>query len=469
MKTVAIVGRPNVGKSALFNRLARRRISIVHDQPGVTRDRIFAECRWDEVGQPFQLIDTGGIGSDVDTSFTQQVEVEVSLAMEAADVILFLVDAQAGLNPVDQELARQLRRVKKPILLVVNKVDHEKHAELDSDFARLGFKETVSISAEHNRGMLDLLSLIRAHLPEVLPGEEEKIPEPPLELAIVGRPNVGKSSLINAILRDRRTLVSPISGTTRDAVDVPYEWGGRSYTLIDTAGIRPAGKQESSVEVFSVMRSERTIRRADLCVLVIDAVEGVTAQDKRIAGLIQEAGKPCMVAVNKWDLVSEIQGNRKEQLAGRKEQLEALLERIRVELFFVDYAPIVVTSAHEGEGVQRVLKMIEQIREGAQARISTGALNRVLSEAMTLHPAPTRSNKRFKIIYATQPERNDPRRTPIPTPTLLLFVNQADLLIASYRKYLETKIREEVPWTGLPLKFYFKEREARGRRAHLEE
>ncbi|MDD5349139.1 MAG: ribosome biogenesis GTPase Der [Chthoniobacteraceae bacterium] len=464
MRTVAIVGRPNVGKSALFNRLAGRRISIVHDQPGVTRDRIAVECR-PEDGEPFTLLDTGGIGSDVDVKFTQQVENEVALAMETADVILFVVDAQAGLNPVDQTLAKRLRRIDKPLVLVVNKVDHAKHAELDADFARLGFPEGVSISAEHNRGIGELSARIQALLPPLPQEETEPAPadETPIELAIVGRPNVGKSSLINAILEDSRTMVSNISGTTRDAVDVPYRRGERRYTLIDTAGIRPAGKQDSSVEIFSVMRSERTIRRADLCVLVVDATAGVTAQDKRIAGLIQEAGKPCLVAVNKWDLIKDEAG-----FGARKEQLEALLERIRVELFFVDYAPIIVLSALKGEGMTRLFKLIEQIRAQSRLRISTGALNRLLAEALTAHPPPARNNKRFKIVYATQPERNDPHRSPIPTPSILLFVNQADLLVASYRKFLDAQIRQEVAWTGLPLKFYFKEREARGRRAHVE-
>ena len=463
MRTVAIVGRPNVGKSALFNRLARRRISIVHDQPGVTRDRIFTECRWDD-SEPFTLIDTGGIGSDVDTSFTDQVEAEVALAMETADMILFLVDAQAGLNPVDQTLAKKLRRINKPLLLVINKVDHEKHAELDSDFARLGFKHSLCISAEHNRGITDLVEQIQALLPSrgaEEPGAEAE--EAPVELAIVGRPNVGKSSLINAILQDSRTLVSSISGTTRDAVDVPYSRGDHRYTLIDTAGIRPAGKQNSSVEIFSVMRSERTIRRADLCVLVVDAQDGVTAQDKKIAGLIQEAGKPCLVAVNKWDLIKDAAG-----FGERKEQLEALLERIRVELFFVDYAPIIVLSALKGEGMTRLFKLIEKIREQSRQRIGTGALNRLLAEALTVHPPPARNGKRFKIVYATQPEQHNTARSPIPTPGILLFVNQSDLLLANYRKYLDVQIRKEVPWTGLPLKFYFKEREARGRRAHVE-
>ena len=462
MRTVAIVGRPNVGKSALFNRLARRRISIVHDQPGVTRDRIATECRWDD--EPFTLIDTGGIGSDVDTSFTEQVEAEVGVAMEMADVILFLVDAQAGLTPVDQTLAKRLRRVSKPTLLVVNKVDHPKHAELDIDFARLGFQETLCISAEHNLGIADLVAQIQALLPKApVIGEGAPAVEPPVEIAIVGRPNVGKSSLINAILQDSRTMVSNISGTTRDAVDVPYRRGEHDYTLIDTAGIRPRGKQDSTVEIFSVMRSERSIRRADLCVLVVDATAGVTAQDKKIAGLIQEAEKPCLVAVNKWDLVKEAAG-----FGTRKEQLEALLERIRVELFFVDYAPILVLSALKGEGMTRLFKLIEQIRLQSRKRIGTGVLNRLLADALTLHPPPARQSKRLKIVYATQPERHEAARTPIPTPSILLFVNQSDLLVPHYRKFLDAQIRQEVPWTGLPLKFHLKEREARGRRAHVE-
>ena len=457
MRTVAIVGRPNVGKSALFNRLARRRISIVHDQPGVTRDRIVAECRWE--GEPFTLIDTGGIGSDVDTSFTGQVEAEVAIAIEAADVLLFMVDAQSGVTPIDSVLAKKLRRVKKPIMLVVNKMDHEKHAELDLDFVQLGFDQCVCISAEHNRGVTGLVEMIEKLLP---PSEVPVDPAAtvPIDIAIVGRPNVGKSSLINAILQDSRTMVSPISGTTRDAVDVLYRRGDRAYNLIDTAGIRPRGKQDNSIEVFSVMRSERSIRRADLCVLVVDASMGVTAQDKKIAGMIKEAGKPCLVAVNKWDLVK---GTNEGET--RKDRLEEMMEKIRVELFFVDYAPVILISALKNEGITRLFKLIEQIRDGSRRRLATAPLNRLLAEALTAHPPPTHKGKRLKVVYGTQPERPEDRN-PIPTPAILLFVNQADLLIDSYRKYLDSKIREEMPWAGLPIRFYFKEREARGRRAH---
>lgn len=459
MRTIAIVGRPNVGKSALFNRFARRRISIVHDQPGVTRDRITAECHLGR--HPFTVIDTGGIGSDADAAFTENVEAEVAIAIETSDLILFVVDGQDGLNPVDQTIAEKLRRTEKPILLVVNKVDHPNHDAFDIDFQRLGFAQTISISAEHGRGIDELVSSIEEHLPPPAEqGEEGEETLPPIEIAIVGRPNVGKSSLINAILEDSRTLVSPISGTTRDAVDIPYTRGKHAYTLIDTAGIRPKGKHESSIEVFSVMRSERTIRRADLCLLVVDATLGVTAQDKKIAGLIQEAGKPCLVAVNKWDLVKEAAG-----FGTRKEQLAELLEKISAELFFVDYAPIIVLSALKSEGLSRLFKLIERVRTESLHRIGTGPLNRLLAEALTAHPPPARAGKRFKIVYATQPEQRSEKEA-VPTPSILMFVNQADLLVPSYRKYLDAQIRKEVPWTGLPIKFFFKEREARGRRAY---
>lgn len=459
MRTIAIVGRPNVGKSALFNRFARRRISIVHDQPGVTRDRITAECKLGR--NPFTVIDTGGIGSDADAAFTDDVEAEVTIAIETSDVILFMVDGQAGLNPVDQTVAEKLRKSRKPILLVVNKIDHPNHYLLDTDFQRLGLSSSISISAEHGRGIAELVERIEDLLPPPPEEVEEEIEDAPvIDIAIVGRPNVGKSSLINAILEDSRTLVSPISGTTRDAIDVPYTRGKYSYTLIDTAGIRPKGKQDSSIEIFSVMRSERTIRRADLCLLVVDATMGVTSQDKRIAGLIQEAGKPCLVAVNKWDLVKEAAG-----FGTRKEQLEELLEKIRNELFFVDYAPIIVLSALKNEGLTRLFKLIERVRTESQHRISTGPLNRLLAEALTAHPPPARGGKRLKIVYATQPEQRA-NTDAVPTPGILFFVNQSDLLVPSYRKYLDGQIRKEVAWTGLPIKFFFKEREARGRRAH---
>ena len=446
-RTVAIVGRPNVGKSALFNRLAGRKISIVHDMPGVTRDRIAAECRL--ANDPFQMLDTGGIGAGVDADFTEQVHAEVEIAVISADLLLFVVDGQEGMSPLDQELARMLRRADRPLILVVNKIDHAKHSAYMDEFTKLGFHPIVAISAEHNHGISELVDRIDALLPR--PEEQEKAVKPPVKVAIVGRPNVGKSSLTNAILQDERTLVSPISGTTRDAIDVPYRRGDQDYTLIDTAGIRPRGKVNNSVEVFSVMRSEGSIRRADLCCLVIDASMGVTAQDKKIAGMIQEARKPCVVAVNKWDLI--------EAETTDKEALRAKLASFQAELFFLHYAPLVLLSAKTGASLERLFKKVENVREASRKRIGTGPLNRLINAALTQQPPAIRTGKRFKILYATQPEPKG--RGPIPVPEVVVFCNKSDLLDSSYKKFLDTRIREEQPWPGLPILLHFRERKAR--------
>ncbi len=446
-RTVAIVGRPNVGKSALFNRLAGRRISIVHDQPGVTRDRITAECKLGN--EPFMIIDTGGIGSNVDADFTKQVRAEVELAVSTADVLLFIVDGQDGLTPVDHELAKLLRRSKKPLLMAVNKIDHIKHQPNAAEFSRLGFADSIAISAEHNLGILPLVAWLERLLPnrEFTEGAGEE-PERPVCIAIVGRPNVGKSSLTNAVLQDDRTLVSPISGTTRDAVDIPYTRGNKEYVLIDTAGIRQRSKVSASVEVFSVMRSEASIKRADICCLVIDASAGITAQDKKIAGLIQQARKPCVVAVNKWDLV-------KERTAG-KEALNEFMENLRAELFFISYAPLVMCSAKDLHEMTRLFKMIEKVRTASRQRLGTGVLNRLLQTALTSHPPPIKSGKRFKLLYATQPDH--PPHMAVPVPEIVVFCNDDTLLVESYLRFLETSIRDEEEWTGLPLLFRFRGR-----------
>jgi GTPase len=451
-RTVAIVGRPNVGKSALFNRLAGRRISIVHDMPGVTRDRITAECTL--AREKFTIIDTGGIGADVDADFTEQVRAEVDIALEASDLLVFVVDGQQGLTPVDQELARYLRRVSKPLILAVNKIDHPKHSVLPAEFSRLGFDPVIPISAEHDRGIGELVDRIDILLP---PPEEcgarADAGGQPVRIALVGRPNVGKSSITNAILEDDRTLVSPISGTTRDAIDIPYQRGEQRFVLIDTAGIRPRGKVSHSIEVFSVMRSEASIRRADLCCLVVDASAGVTAQDKKIAGLIQEARKPCVVAVNKWDLI--------EERTTDKESLKEVLENLRSELFFIDYAPLLLLSAKTGASLPRLFKTIERVREVSRKRIGTGPLNRLIASAMTSHPPGSRAgNRRFKVLYATQPEQTHP--SPIPVPEIVLFVNDGSLLDPSYRKFLEGRIRDEQAWEGLPILLRFRERQPKG-------
>ncbi|HEY1582663.1 MAG TPA: ribosome biogenesis GTPase Der [Chthoniobacterales bacterium] len=441
-RQVAIVGRPNVGKSALFNRLAGRNIAIVHDQPGITRDRISALTRRGR--EPFTVWDTGGIGGHGETELLDDVRRAADAAMREADLILFVVDAQQGLTPIDEELARLLRRSRRPVILVVNKIDHPKHENLEVDFQRLGF-ENLAISAAHGRGIDSLVEMIEQLLPPVLPNEKQTNA---LSLAIVGRPNVGKSSLINAILSDRRTIVSSIPGTTRDAVDIAYRRGPDNFILIDTAGIRPRGKHSSSVEVFSVMRSERTIRRADLCLLVIDATSGVTAQDKKIAGLMQKAQKPSLIVVNKWDLV------KPERAA--KEALAHLLRQTRDQVFFLPYAPILVASALTGENVDRLFSAIRKIRRAACERLGTGVLNRLLREAFATNPPPTIANQRLKLFYATQAGGESEHA--LTTPEFILFVNDPQLLGETYARYLEAQIRELQPFVGLPLMLNFRPR-----------
>ncbi len=446
-RTVAIVGRPNVGKSALFNRLAGRKIAIVHDQPGVTRDRIRAECRLGSA--PFAIFDTGGIGADVDASFKEQVQTEADIAIATSDVLLLVVDGQDGLTAVDEMLARQLRKARKPIVIAVNKIDHAKHGSLAGEFEELGFECILSISAEHNHGIGQLIEELESRLPEFLEGPKE---EPPLKITIIGRPNVGKSSLTNAILGSDRTMVSPISGTTRDAVDVEYTRKGKKYILIDTAGIRARGKVNNSVEVFSVMRSETSVKRADLCCLVIDAEMGVTSQDKKIASLIQEAGKPCVIAINKSDLIK----NRTDG----KDKLEQYIQTITSELFFLPYAPTVLLSAKTGEDIRRLFTMFDKVQEASRQRVATGPLNRLIEAAFSQQPAAIRKGKRFKVIYATMPEK--PHSNAIPVPEFVFFVNNSSLLDESYRRFLEAKIREVAPFTGLPIFFRFRGREKRG-------
>jgi GTPase len=435
---VAIVGRPNVGKSALFNRLARQRIAIVHDQPGVTRDRLTADCA---IGLlHFTLVDTGGIGSAIDDSFDEQVRAEADLAMEMADLILLVTDGRDGLTPVDELLARELRIAKKPIIVTVNKIDHPKQENHEAEFSRLGFTEVLPVSAAHGRGVTELLERIAVHLSQKT-RDQSAAASHALKLAIVGRPNVGKSSLINAVLQDRRTIVSTVAGTTRDAVDIPYEREGKQYVLIDTAGIRARGKQSSSVEIFSVMRSQKSIERADICALVVDAVDGVTAQDKKIAGLIQENEKPCLVIVNKFDLV------RPERRL--RDFFAAMLDQIRADLFFLNYAPIDLLSAYTGENLNRLFQSIEKIEKHSRRTLGTGQLNRLLQQALEGHPPPVRRNRRLKILYATQIDNE--RSDTIQPPTFLLFVNDPQALTNEYRRYLEGKIREQLGYYGLPV------------------
>ena len=487
MHRIAIVGRPNVGKSSLFNRLLGRRLSIVHDQPGVTRDRVVAVCEKGKM--PFELIDTGGIGDAPDPEFSQATHAAAMLAIHQADLLLFVVDGRAGITPLDRELAHQLRRSHRPLFLVVNKIDERMHEPLVNDFYELGFEKMLSLSAAHGLGLQSLIDAIDRYFEDkIITGQSPKLNqghnlEEPLlcstnigneqhevaqahdktlclnekegsprlvelqkvaipKLAIVGRPNVGKSSLLNKILGQERSIVSPISGTTRDAIDIECELKGLAYLLVDTAGLRHRSKPDTSVEIFSAMRTQEALRRADVGVLVLDATVEITAQDKRIAGMLQESYKPCLIVMNKWDLVHKEDG-------GRASQGEHA-EMIRRELFFLDYAPVICLSAKTGQEIGRFLSALEEVRKMAEVRITTGELNRFFKAVWEHQPPPSRGGRRFKLLYATQVAPDI--RPPFHTPEFLLFVNDAKLMTDSYHKYLLHAIRSQWSFSGLPIR-----------------
>jgi len=438
MPDVAIIGRPNVGKSALFNRLIGRRIAIVHDHPGITRDRISAIC--ERGARPFVLWDTGGILGSGETELTAQVRGAAEEALRESDLMLFVVDAKAGLSPIDGEIARLVRKSRKPVVLVINKVDDEKHSALGAEFDSLGFESSVAISAEHDRGISDLLGAIDRFLPFSTDVSRPTNGDS-LAIAILGRPNVGKSSLINSIVRSERAIVSQLAGTTRDAIDILFERNGRRFVFIDTAGIRRRGKQSTSAEIFSVMRAERSIRRANLCSLIIDLTAGVTAQDKRIAGLIQVAEKPAIIVLNKWDLVKPRRNQR--------EAMAKLVETARKQIFFLDYAPVLITSSLTGEHVGKLFSWIEKIRRAARQHVGTGVLNRLLRQAFEVNPPATMRARRLKLFYAAQSKGKEDHQ--LEPPEFVLFVNDPRLLNRTYRRYLESFIRRAQPFPGLPI------------------
>ncbi|PTY01943.1 ribosome biogenesis GTPase Der [Verrucomicrobia bacterium LW23] len=456
-KTVAIVGRPNVGKSALFNRLTRKQISLVFDRPGTTRDRIIATCSYQE--QTFTLIDTGGIGFEDRDDFGTAIAREADLALEAASHILFVVDAREGLTPLDRDVARLLRRAAGRVIVVANKMDAPAQAHLESEFAELGFGNPVGVSAAHGLGVERLLDTLTEGWPPDPEPDESTLGEDgkpkqfrPTRVTIVGRPNVGKSSLINALLSDKRTIVSPVSGTTRDAVDIPYVRNGREYTLIDTAGMRQERRIQDPLEGAMTGRSAHAINRADVCVLVIDASEGVSSQDKKIGGLIQEAMKPCVIVVNKWDIARE-QGD------GGTAAQRAYYEQVMGDLFFLHYASVAFLSAKTGERVHGLFTLIERLDQSRQFRFATGPLNRVISKAMEKHPPPISGpgGRRLKILYATQEPL--PEGKPPGIPVILLFVNSAKMWSASYQRYLDLQLRDAFDIPGVPIRFVLRERQ----------
>ncbi|MEO1845648.1 MAG: ribosome biogenesis GTPase Der [Akkermansiaceae bacterium] len=448
---VALVGRPNVGKSALFNRLAGRTISIVHDQPGVTRDRVVAPCSLTAV--PCDLVDTGGIGALDDADFAEAVSTEAQIAMDTAQIILLLVDAREGLTSIDEEIAQQLRKASGRVCLVLNKADHEHHDHIGGDFARLGLGAGLPVSAAHGRNfqlLLDELNDRLSPFAESAREAEEAAKTTGLKIAVVGKPNAGKSSLVNAILDDERTIVSELPGTTRDAVDIPYDRAGERHTLIDTAGLRQRSRMDSSVEVFSAMRAERSIRRADICLLVVDLVAGVSAQDRKIARLIQKEQKPCIIIANKWDLFHPD--------APKGARMEEASEEIRNELFFLHYAPFICVSAKEKQELDRIFGAIREVREDSRDIMGTGQLNRLLSDALRRNPPPAhkKHRKRLKILYATAAVNE--RYAAIPVPRYILFVNDKRLLAESYQSYLENTLRKHKPSPGLPINFSVRSR-----------
>lgn len=443
-----------MGKSALFNRLVARRIAIVHDQPGVTRDRLSAPARLTDYEA--LVVDTGGIGSTLDDGFAAQVAREADIAIEAADVIMFVCDCREPLTPIDQSIAERLHKSQVPVLLVLNKADTDKQELTLGEFARMGFAEYVFTSAAHGRGLEALASHLNAHLKALgaplmkddAPAEGEDEEEQPavpgaIRMAIVGRPNAGKSSLVNAILCDDRTIVSDVAGTTRDAVDIPYTRQEQNYVLIDTAGMRQRSKRDTSVEVFSAMRSERAIRRADVCLLVIDVSAGITHQDRRIAATIAEEKKPCIVVINKFDLYCP-----DAPMSARRAEIKTMVQE---QLFFLDDAPLAIVSAREGSGLNGIFSAISRMQKDAQHIMGTGELNRLLQRAMVMNPPGQHRSlrKTLKLYYATT-ALNEKYMT-IPVPTYVLFVNDKRLLSESYAQYLRNTLRSQTRAAGVPI------------------
>ena len=428
---VAVVGRPNVGKSTFFNRICGRRISIVKDTPGVTRDRLYADAEW--CGHNFTLIDTGGIETDAGDAMLAHIRRQAEAAVAAADVILFFTDGKTGPLPTDFDIAESLRSSRKPVILVVNKLDNFELMQL-YDFYALGLGEPFPISSEQSKGLGELLDEIIARIPTRMEAEERDA----LKIAVVGKPNVGKSSLVNRLLGAERVIVSDIAGTTRDAVDTPLSRAGRDYLLIDTAGLRrKRGIETDTVESYSVMRTLAAIRRADVVLVLMDAADEVSEQDVRIAGLVHEEGKPSVIVMNKWDAVD------KDTFTVQK-----YLERLKSDLAFMDYFEPIFLSAKTGQRVEKLYELVAKVYANASRRIGTGILNEVVGEAVALNEPPSPSGRRLKILYATEAETNPP--------TIIIFVNNESLVHFSYRRYLENSLRKAFDFAGTPIKLIFR-------------
>ena len=430
---VAVVGRPNVGKSTFFNKVVGKRVSMVEDTPGVTRDRIYAEAEWS--GVHFALIDTGGIEPDSKDIILSQMREQAEVAMDTSDVILFMTDGKDGVTASDREVASMLMRTGKQVVLAVNKVDTAKLPEDFYDFYELGLGEPIPISAANMLNLGDLLDRIVESFPEGAGTEEEDS----IKLAMIGKPNVGKSSLINKLLGENRVIVSPIAGTTRDSIDTPFEKDGEKYLLIDTAGIRRKSKVNENIEKFSVIRAVAAIERCDVCLLMIDAQEGITEQDKKIAGIAHEAGKGIVVVVNKWDLIEK-----------ETNTMNEFRKHIARELTFMSYAPVVFISVLTGQRVNNVIKMAKYVAENRAMRVPTGRLNNLISDAIMMKQPPSDKGRRLKIYYVTQ--------VGVKPPLFSFKVNSRPLMHFSYARYMENKIREAFGFEGTSIKFVFREK-----------
>ena len=435
---VAIVGRPNVGKSTLVNRLAGRRISIVKDTPGVTRDRIYAESEW--LGRPFTMIDTGGIEPKTDNQLLQYMRDQALNAIETADVIVFVVDGRSGLTDADLEVGNMLRRSKKPVVIAVNKLDNMRDISSMYEFYELGLGDPVPISAEQMQGVGDLLDQVISYFPEEEEGEEE---DDTLKIAVIGKPNAGKSSLVNRLLGEERVIVSDMAGTTRDAIDTEVEFEGRKYIFIDTAGIRRQSKVKESVEYYSVLRAVAAVERCDIAIVMIDATEGLTEQDAKIAGLAHDNGKGAIIAVNKWDAIEK-----------DDKTMYRFLDSIDQTLSFMPYAEKVFISAKTGQRVNQLFEVIDRVAESQTLRVQTGVLNDILYDAMAMFQPPSDKGKRLKIFYMTE--------VSVKPPTFVLFVNNEELMHFSYRRYLENRLRDAFGFKGTPIRFIIRERKDKG-------